>query len=281
MTRTLASTTITEAVRQLCIDANYRISPEMIAALERAREQEESPQGRQVLGQLLENWRIAGQGIFPICQDTGYAVLFVELGQDLHITGGNLNEALTEGVRQGYREGYLRKSLVRSPLRRENTGDNTPPIIYYDVVPGEGCSIALLVKGCGCDNRSALRMLTPAEGVEAATDFIVETVAQAGPNASPPVIVGVGLGGTFEKAALLSKKALLRPVGQPSPDPEVAALEREVLTRINALGIGPAGFGGTVTALAVHVELFATHIAALPVAVNLDCHSHRCKAITL
>jgi fumarate hydratase subunit alpha len=175
----------------------------------------------------------------------------------------------------------LRKSLVRSPLRRENTGDNTPPIIYYDVVAGEGCRIALLVKGCGCDNRSGLRMLTPAEGVEAATDFIVETVAQAGPNASPPVIVGVGLGGTFEKAALLSKKALLRPVGQPSPDPEVAALEREVLTRINALGIGPAGFGGTTTALAVHIELFATHIAALPVAVNLDCHSHRCKAITL
>jgi fumarate hydratase subunit alpha len=217
----------------------------------------------------------------PFCQDTGYAVLFVEIGQEVHINGGSLTEALNEGVRQGYRLGYLRKSLVETPIRRKNTGDNTPAIINYELVPGDRLKISLLVKGAGCDNVSALRMFTPAEGLEAAKRFIVETVERAGPNASPPVVIGIGLGGPFARAASLAQKALLWPLGELNPDTDLAQLERELIERINDLGIGPAGYGGTTTALGLHIEASATHIASFPVAVNVDCHSHRGKEVVL
>jgi len=226
----------------------------MLAALERARAAEESEVGRAVLDSLLENARVARERLYPICQDTGTAVVFLDVGQDLHISGGPLEDAIHEGVRRGYREGYLRASVVRGPLDRVNTGDNTPAIIYTRIVPGDRLGIAILAKGAGCDNMSRIAMLTPADGREGLVRFVVGTIAEAGPNPSPPLVVGVGVGGTFELAALLSKRALLRPVGSPHPDPEVAALEEELLRRINALGIGPAGFGGRVTALAVHVE---------------------------
>ena len=272
---------VTQAVRDLCIEANTCLRDDHLAALERGLAEEESPLGREVLRQLLENARVACEECVAFCQDTGYAVLFVELGQDVHVVGGGLGEAIDAGVRQGYEQGYLRKSIVESPTRRRNTGDNTPAIVYYDVVPGRACRVTMLAKGAGCDNMSAIRMLTPAEGLPAMKRFVVETVERAGPNASPPLTVGVGMGGTFEKAAWLAKRALTRPSGAPNPDPEVAALERELLDAINATGIGPAGYGGTVTALAVHVESFPTHIAAFPVAVNLDCHSHRVRSAEL
>lgn len=279
--RELGTGTITAAVADLCIEVNHRMQPDMLAALERAREAEESPVGQRVLDQVLENARVAREAWYPICQDTGQAVLFLDVGQDLRIVGGALTEAIEKGVRRGYTEGYLRASVVVSPLRRENTGDNTPPIIYYDLVPGDGLRIGMIAKGAGCDNVSRLEMLTPAAGQDAMEAFVVETVERAGPNTSPPVVVGVGLGGTFEKAALLAKRSLLRSVGAPHPDAELAAIEARLLDRINALGIGPAGFGGRVTALAVHIEGYATHIASFPVAVNLDCHSHRAKTIEL
>jgi fumarate hydratase subunit alpha len=279
--RTIAASAITGAVRDLCIRINHQMSPDMVAALERARDMEESETGRAVLDRLLENARVARQQWFPICQDTGTAVVFVDLGQDVHVTGGGLEEAINEGVRQGYRDGYLRASIVRSPLHRVNTEDNTPAIVYYQLVPGDRITLAVLAKGAGCDNMSRLTMLTPADGREGVVRFVVRAVSEAGPNPSPPLIVGVGLGGTFEQAALLSKRALLRPVGDPHPDTGLAELEATLLHRINDLGIGPAGFGGRVTALAVHVESHATHIASLPVAVNLDCHSHRTGRVTL
>ena len=279
--REISAQTITDAIADLCIEVNHRMQPDMLAALERALESEESPLGRRVLQQVLENARVAREAWYPICQDTGQAVLFVDIGQEVRVTGGALTGAIQEGVRRGYAEGYLRRSVVASPLRRENTGDNTPAIVYYDITSGDRVRIGMIAKGAGCDNMSRLEMLTPAAGLGAMEAFVVETVERAGPNASPPVVVGVGLGGTFEKAALLAKRALLRPVGTPHPDPEMAALERKLLDRINALGIGPAGFGGRVTALAVHVEGHATHIASFPVAVNLDCHSHRAKSIEL
>lgn len=279
--RTLAAGEVTAAVRDLCIRINHEMSPDMLAALERALAAEESEVGRAVLDSLLENARVARERLYPICQDTGTAVVFLDVGQDLRIAGGSLEEAIHEGVRQGYREGYLRASIVRGPLDRVNTGDNTPAVIYTRIVPGDRLGIAILAKGAGCDNMSRIAMLTPADGREGIIRVVVGTVAEAGPNPSPPVIAGVGVGGTFEQAALLSKRALLRPVGSPHPDPEVAALEGELLRRINDLGIGPAGFGGRVTALAVHVETRPTHIASLPVAVNLDCHSHRAGSIVL
>jgi fumarate hydratase subunit alpha len=273
---------ITGTVRDLCIEANTRLPEDHLAALRRALEEEESPLGREVIGELLENARVAREWCVAFCQDTGYAVFFVELGSEVRVVGGGgIGEAIDEGVRRGYDEGYLRKSIVRGPLARTNTGDNTPAIVYYDVVPGDALKLTMLVKGAGCDNMSALRMLTPAEGVEAMKSFVVETVERAGPNASPPLTVGVGIGGPFERAALLAKKALTRPSGEPNPDPEIAKLEEELLDAINATGIGPAGYGGTVTALAVHVESFPTHIAAFPVAVNLDCHSHRTSSVEL
>ncbi len=272
---------ITGAVRDLCIEANTRLPEDHLAALRRALEEEESPLGREVIGELLENARVARERCVAFCQDTGYAVFFVELGSEIRVVGGDLGEAIDEGVRRGYDEGFLRKSIVRGPLDRANTGDNTPAIVYYDVVGGDDLKLTMLVKGAGCDNMSALRMLTPAEGVEEMKRFVVETVERAGPNASPPLTVGVGIGGPFERAALLAKKALTRPSGEPNPDPEIAELERELLDAVNATGIGPAGYGGTVTALAVHVESFPTHIAAFPVAVNLDCHSHRTSSVEL
>jgi fumarate hydratase subunit alpha len=273
--RTVAASQITAAVRDLCISVNHRMGEDMLAALRRALEVEESELGRHVLERLLENARVAREQWYPICQDTGQAVVFVDLGQDVHVSEGDLEAAIDEGVRQGYRDGYLRPSVVEHPTHRVNTGDNTPAIVYARIVPGDRITLGLLAKGAGCDNMSRLAMLTPSDGREGALRFVVQTVSEAGPNPSPPLVVGVGMGGTFEQAALLSKRALLRPVGEPNPDPELAALESELLARINDLGIGPAGFGGRVTALAVHVESRPTHIASLPIAVNLDCHSHR------
>ncbi len=279
--REIETTTITEAVRDLCIEANTRLPRDHLSALRRALEEEESPLGREVIERLLENAEVARERCVAFCQDTGYAVFFVELGGGVRIKGGEIQAAIDEGVRRGYEEGYLRKSIVRSPLDRTNTGDNTPAIVYYEPVAGDGLKLTMLVKGAGCDNMSALRMLTPAEGLPAMKDFVVETIERAGPNASPPLTVGVGIGGPFEKAAQLAKKALTRPSGEPNPDPELAALEAELLDAINATGIGPAGYGGTQTALAVHIESFPTHIAAFPVAVNLDCHSHRTASAKL
>jgi fumarate hydratase subunit alpha len=273
--RTVPAEAITAALRDLCIKVNYQMGADMLAALERAHAAEESAIGRTVLARLLENARVAREEWFPICQDTGTAVVFMDLGQDVHVTGGDVQSAVDEGVRQGYREGYLRASVVRAPLDRQNTGDNTPAIVHTRIVPGDRITLSLLAKGAGCDNMSRLAMLTPADGREGVIEFVTRAIADAGPNPSPPLVVGVGCGGTFEQAALLAKRALLRPVGAPSPDPGAAALEAELLGRINDLGIGPGGFGGRVTALAVHVEQHPTHIASLPVAVNLDCHSHR------
>lgn len=273
--RTIATRELAQSVAELYVDANIHCGADHLRALQRALATEQSPLGREVLADLLRNAEIAAEDRVPLCADTGYAVCFVELGQEVHLEGTGLQEAVDEGVREGVRQGYLRASMVRSPLDRVNTGDNTPSFVSVELVPGETCRLTLLVKGAGCDNMSRLRMCTPGGGLEEAMDFVVETVERAGASASPPVTVGVGLGGTFDRAALLAKRALTRRSGQPHPDPAVAEVERELLERINATGIGPAGYGGTVTALAVHVETAPTHIAAFPVAVNLDCHSHR------
>ena len=272
---------VQETVRELCISANHELRSDHLDAIRRSVEAEQSSVGREVLCRLLENADVARRERVALCQDTGYAVVFLDVGQDVRFVGGELRAAIDRGVAQGYRDGYLRASLVRTPIDRRNTGDNTPALVYYDIVPGSEARLTLLVKGAGCDNMSALRMLTPAQGVDAMKRFVVETIEDAGPSASPPVTVGVGLGGTFERAALLAKRALTRSSGEPNADPTIAALERELLDAINATGIGPAGFGGTVTAFAVHVEAFATHIASFPVAVNLDCHSHRVREATL
>jgi fumarate hydratase subunit alpha len=279
--REIEAQKVTGAVRDLCIEANTRLPVDHLQALRKALDEEESALGREVLERLLENAEVARERCVAFCQDTGYAVFFVELGSKVRMVGGELGEAIDEGVRRGYGEGFLRKSIVWGPLNRVNTGDNTPAVVYYDLVPGDTLKLTILVKGAGCDNMSALKMLTPAEGVPAMKRFVVETIERAGPNASPPLTVGVGIGGPFERAALLAKKALTRPSGRPNPDPEIGKLEKELLNAINATGIGPAGFGGRVTALAVHVESFPTHIAAFPVAVNLDCHSHRTSSIEL
>ncbi|MBA3388370.1 MAG: fumarate hydratase [Rubrobacter sp.] len=279
--REIPAEEIVRVVRDLCIEANTRLPEDHLQALRRALGEEESALGHEVLERLLENARVARERCVAFCQDTGYAVFFVEQGSEVRVVGGALGEAMDEGVRRGYEEGYLRKSIVRSPVDRTNTGDNTPAVVYYEPVAGDGLKLTMLVKGAGCDNMSALKMLTPAEGVEAMKRFVVETIENAGPNASPPLTVGVGIGGPFEKAAILAKKALTRPSGQPNPDPDLAELEKNLLDAINATGIGPAGYGGTQTALAVHVESFPTHIAAFPVAVNLDCHSHRTASAEL
>jgi fumarate hydratase subunit alpha len=281
MLREIEANAVTEAVRDLCIEANTRLPEDHLTALRRALDEEESPLGHEVLERLLENAKVARERCIAFCQDTGYAVFFVELGSEVRVSGGELGEAIDEGVRRGYEEGFLRKSIVRSPLDRTNTGDNTPAVVYYDITPGDGLKLTMLAKGAGCDNMSALKMLTPAEGLPEMKRFVVETIERAGPNASPPLIVGVGIGGPFERAALLAKKALTRPTGAPNPDPQLAQLEAELLDAINATGIGPAGYGGRVTALAVHIESFPTHIAAFPVAVNLDCHSHRVSSVRL
>jgi fumarate hydratase subunit alpha len=267
--------TITEAVRNLCIDANHKLSPDMERALSDAGEKEKSPLGRQILGQLQENLDIAGKDMIPICQDTGMAVLFMEIGQDVHLTGGDLEEAVNAGVKKGYTEGYLRKSVVSDPLIRENTGDNTPAVIHERIVPGDKIKLTLAPKGFGSENMSRIFMLKPAQGIEGVKDAVLTAVKDAGPNACPPMVVGVGIGGDFEKSAILAKQALTREVGKPSELPHIAELEKELLTKINETDIGPGGLGGNTTALAVNINTFATHIAGLPVAVNICCHVNR------
>lgn len=279
--RNIHADEIVSVLRQLCIDANIEIRPDTVAAFRKALIREESEIGRDVLRQLIRNAEVAKTQRLPFCQDTGYAVIFAELGQDVHIVGGSFAAAVNEGVRQGYRDGFLRKSLVCSPIERENTGDNTPAMINTFIVPGDRLKISLLIKGAGCDNVSALRMITPAEGLAVAKDFVVEVADNAGPNASPPFVIGVGMGGAFAQAAVLAQKALLWPLGKPNPDKALAVIEQELEERINSLGIGPAGFGGRITTLGVHIESSATHIASFPVAVNVDCHSHRGKEVIL
>lgn len=273
---------ITERVAELCIESNYYLGKDVLAALRRYREAEVSPVGREVLDQILENAEIARGQKMPLCQDCGLTVVFLELGQDAHIVGGDLNEAVIEGVRQGYRDGYLRKSIVDRPFSaRINTKDNTPPVIHTNIVPGQQLRIIVAPKGGGSENMSQLGMLKPADGRAGVTSFVVESVRKAGANPCPPIIVGVGVGGSAEKTMWLAKHALLREVGQPSLDPEVADLESEILERVNRIGIGPQGFGGLTTALAVHVETFPCHIASMPVAVNIQCHSARHKEAVL
>ncbi len=273
---------VVETVARLCIESNYYLGEDVLAALRRYREAEISPVGREVLDQILENAEIARNEQMPLCQDCGLTVVFVELGQDVHIVGGSLNEAIAEGVRRGYKEGYLRKSIVEHPFSsRINTRDNTPPVIHTTVVPGDELKIIVAPKGGGSENMSRLAMLKPADGREGVVNFVVEAVRRAGANPCPPIIVGVGIGGSAEKAMWLAKHSLLREVGQPNPDPEVAELEAELLDRINRIGIGPQGLGGLTTALAVHVETFPCHIASLPVAVNIQCHSARHKEAVL
>lgn len=263
---------ITEAVAKLCCDANYNLGDDVMAALESSRDTETGPLAGRVLDTIMLNARLAGDEQRPICQDTGTAVVFAEVGQDVHLVGRGLHDAINEGVRIGYREGYLRNSIVGDPLfDRTNTGDNTPAVIHVDLVPGDRVRLTVMTKGGGAENMSRMTMLTPADGIVGVRNFVVETVELAGPNACPPVIVGVGVGGTFDLAPTLAKQALLRRVGAPNSDPELADFERELLAAVNALGIGPHGFGGVTTALAVHVESHPTHIASLPVAVNLQC----------
>ena len=266
---------ITEAVRDMCIEAAHFLQEDMKACLDRACECERSSLGKQILDQLEENLRIAGEDMIPICQDTGMAVLFVEVGQDVHICGGDLTLAINEGVKKGYTEGYLRKSVVSDPIIRENTKDNTPAVIHYDVVPGDKLKLTIAPKGFGSENMSRIFMLKPADGIEGVKEAILTAVRDAGPNACPPMVVGVGIGGTFEKCALISKMALTRRVDERSNVPWVADLEKEMLEKINSLGIGPAGLGGTVTAMAVNINTYPTHIAGLPVAVNICCHANR------
>ena len=278
--RTIHVDKVTESIREMCISANHFLAPDMDKRMKEAVEMEESPLGKQILEQLQENLKIAGEDMIPICQDTGMAVVFMEIGQDVHFEGGNLEDAINEGVRRGYVEGFLRKSVVGDPILRENTKDNTPAVIHYSIVPGEQVKITVAPKGFGSENMSRVFMLKPAQGIEGVKDAILEAVRDAGPNACPPVVVGVGVGGTFEKAALLAKKALSRPVDQHSEIPYVKEMEEELLERINNLGIGPGGLGGRVTALAVNINTYATHIAGLPVAVNMCCHVNR-HAVTV
>lgn len=279
--RTIQVNEITRNIREMCIEANHFLSPDMEKAMKNAVQREESPLGRQILEQLQENLWIAGNDMIPICQDTGMAVIFMEIGQDVHFEGGSLEEAINEGVRQGYTEGYLRKSVVADPLFRENTKDNTPAVVHYEIVPGEQVKITVAPKGFGSENMSRVFMLKPADGMEGVKEAILTAVKDAGPNACPPMVVGVGIGGTFEKCALLAKKALTRPVDQHSDIPYVQEMEKELLQRINGTGIGPGGLGGTVTALAVNINVYPTHIAGLPVAVNMCCHVNRHSVRTL
>lgn len=271
---------ITEAVRRLCIEANCHLPDDMKQRIETFRNQETWPQAQEILDRIIENYKIADDGNQPICQDTGMACVFLKIGQEVHICG-DVNEAIHEGVRQGYADGYLRKSVVRDPLDRVNTGDNTPAVIYYELVPGEKIEITVAPKGFGSENMSQIKMLRPSDGLQGVKDFVLKTLEEAGPNPCPPIVVGVGIGGTFDKAANLAKKALLRPVDVHHEDAFYAKLEEELLDEINALGIGPQGFGGRTTALAVNIEVFPTHIAGLPVAVNINCHVTRHKTEVL
>lgn len=271
----IATSAITQLVRDLCIHANYYVSPDIKNKMISSRAVETSPLGQQILGTLLENAEIAATRQKPMCQDTGMTVVFVRLGQEVHITGGLLTDAINEGVRQGYKDGYLRKSVVNDPFLRENTQDNTPAVVHVELVEGDRIVIDVAPKGFGSENKSQLKMLTPSQGEKGVKDFVVQVVSEAGANPCPPIIVGVGVGGTMERCAQMAKRALLRPVGEANPLPHVAAIEVELLERINKLGIGPGGFGGLTTALAVNVEVGATHIAGLPVAVNIGCHATR------
>ena len=273
--RTISTDIIIQNIKEMCIEANYYLSDDVKEKVCGARGTEQSPLGQQILSQLEENLDIAGQDQIPICQDTGMAVVFLEIGQDLHIEGMNLEDAVNEGIRQGYVEGYLRKSVVKDPLIRENTKDNTPGIIHYSIVPGDKLGITVAPKGFGSENMSRVCMLKPADGIEGVKEAVLETVRLAGPNACPPVVVGVGVGGTFEKCAYLAKKALTRDLNTYNAIPYVKDLEIELLEKINELGIGPAGLGGTTTALGVNIETYPTHIAGLPVAVNMCCHVNR------
>ncbi len=271
---------ITDAVKQLCIEATTRLNDDMIRALESSHSKEESPSGKDILVQILENARIAGDECLSLCQDAGMAVIFVELGQEVHLTGGDLTEAINHGVRQGYRDGYLRPSTL-DPLTRKPFEDNTPAIIHLAIVPGENVTLHVLTKGFGGENQSRVELFPPSVGIEGVRQFVLDTVKKAGANACPPVIVGVGIGGNLEMSALIAKKSLLRPIGCRHADPMIAGLEEELLEAINRTGIGPQGLGGRITALDVHVETYPTHIGSLPVAVNLQCHSHRHKTMNI
>ncbi|MCI9319418.1 MAG: fumarate hydratase [Lachnospiraceae bacterium] len=273
--KTLKVKEITKSIKEMCIEANHFLSEDMQCALRKAVESEEAPLGRQILEQLQENMQIAGKDMIPICQDTGMAVIFIEIGQDVHFEGGILEEAVQEGVRQGYTEGFLRKSVVKDPIYRDNTNDNTPAVIHYEIVPGDQVKITVAPKGFGSENMSRIFMLKPADGIEGVKAAILTAVKDAGPNACPPMVVGVGIGGTFEKCALMAKKALTRSVSERSSIPYVRAMEQELLQKINDTGIGPGGLGGTVTALSVNINTYPTHIAGLPVAVNICCHVNR------
>ncbi len=275
MIRTVHTDTIIEQVREMCVVANHYLSPDMEQALRDAAENEKSELGKKILCQLQENLQIADEEMIPICQDTGMAVFFLEIGQDVHIEGIAIEDAINEGVRQGYTEGYLRKSVVGDPLLRENTRDNTPAVIHYTIVPGDKVKLTLAPKGFGSENMSRIFMLKPADGIEGVKDAVLTAVRDAGPNACPPMVIGVGIGGTFEKCAILAKKALTRPVNEHSDIPYIKDMEAELLQKINGLGIGPGGLGGTTTALAVNINTYPTHIAGLPVAVNICCHVNR------
>ncbi len=273
--RVLNVSEVTENIKEMCIEANHFLPEDMKCAIQKAGSKEEAPLGRQILEQLQENMEIAGKEMIPICQDTGMAVVFMEVGQDVCFTGGFIEDAINEGVRKGYVDRFLRKSVVKDPILRENTRDNTPAVIHYSMIPGDRVKITVAPKGFGSENMSRVFMLKPADGIEGVKSAVLTAVKDAGPNACPPVVVGVGIGGTFEKCALLAKKALTRTVGEYSEIPYVQELEKELLARINRLGIGPGGLGGTTTALAVHIESYPTHIAGLPVAINICCHVNR------
>jgi len=278
--REIKANQITETVKRLCIDANLYLGEDVLEAFDRGERLEESPVGKEIFQQLKENARIAREEQVAMCQDTGLAVVFVELGQEVHVAGGDFTQAINEGVRQGYKEGYLRKSACHC-FTRANTKDNTPAIIHLDLVPGDQVKITVAPKGGGSENMSTVNMLTPSDGIEGIKKRVVAWVKQAGSNPCPPVVVGVGIGGTFERAALIAKKALLRPLGEKNPDPQIASLEEELLTLVNNLGIGPQGLGGRITALAVHVNMIPCHIASFPLAVNINCHAHRHKEAVL
>ncbi|MDI6854325.1 MAG: fumarate hydratase [Deltaproteobacteria bacterium] len=278
--RQIEAGAITRAVKEAAIAANYELGEDLLAALARGEQEEESPAGREIFRQLLENARIASRERVPLCQDCGLTVIFAEVGQETRIVGGGFEQAVQEGVRQGYGEGYLRKSLCH-PLTRQNTGDNTPAVIHTEIIPGDRLKLTVVPKGGGSENMSRLFMLKPAQGWAGIKESVVTTVKEAGPNPCPPIIVGVGIGGTFERAALLAKKSLLRELGAPNPDPQLAALEKELLDAVNKLGIGPQGLGGRITALGVHLLMQPCHIASLPVAVNIQCHASRHKEIEL
>ena len=268
---------VTRNIKEMCIQANHFLSEDMDIAMKNAVETEKAPLGKQILTQLQENLKIAGEDMIPICQDTGMAVVFIEVGQEVHFEGGSLTDAINEGVRQGYVEGYLRKSVVGDPIIRENTKDNTPAVIHYNIVPGDKVKIKVAPKGFGSENMSRVFMLKPADGIEGVKNAILTAVQDAGPNACPPMVVGVGIGGTFDKCALLAKKALMRPLNTENPDPYYADLEKEMLEKINKLGIGPQGFGGKTTAIGLNIETMPTHIAGMPCAVNINCHVTRHK----